>query len=70
MVTLTLTADEAQAVWLYLHRWMTDGPELGDATDKLEAAMDERRTGEPGYRRRITEVRFSNPQRPGRPIPH
>ena len=51
MVTLTLTADEAQAVWLYLHRWMTDGPELGDATDKLEAAMDEDKvdTGLPDY---------------------
>lgn len=35
---------------------------------KLEAAMDERRTGEPGYRRRIAEVRTANPQRPGRPI--
>jgi hypothetical protein len=35
---------------------------------RLEAAMDERRTGELGYRRRISEVRVSNPQRPGRPI--
>lgn len=35
---------------------------------QLEAAMDERRTGEPGYRRRIAEVRIANPQRPGRPI--
>ena len=35
---------------------------------QLEAAMDERRTGEAGYRRRITEVRSSNPERPGRPI--
>jgi hypothetical protein len=35
---------------------------------KLEAAMDERRTGEPGYRRRIAEIRTANPQRPGRPI--
>lgn len=34
----------------------------------LEAAMDERRTGEEGYRRRITTIRAANPQRPGRPI--
>ena len=34
----------------------------------LEAAMDERRTGEEGYRRRIVSVRDANPQRPGRPI--
>jgi hypothetical protein len=34
----------------------------------LEAAMDERRTGEEGYRRRIITVRDANPQRPGRPI--
>jgi hypothetical protein len=34
----------------------------------LEAAMDERRTGEEGYRRRIVTVRDANPQRPGRPI--
>lgn len=30
--------------------------------------MDERRTGEEGYRRRIVAVRDSNPKRPGRPI--
>ncbi len=35
---------------------------------QLEAAMDERRTGEKGYRRRIDDVRDANPQRPGRPI--
>lgn len=35
---------------------------------QLEAAMDERRTGEPGYRRHFTEVRQINPRRPGRPI--
>lgn len=34
----------------------------------LEAAMDERRTGEPGYRRPARDVRTANPQRPGRPI--
>ncbi|MDN5855976.1 MAG: hypothetical protein L0K86_24680 [Actinomycetia bacterium] len=30
--------------------------------------MDERRTGEDGYRRRLVEVRGQNPHRPGRPI--
>lgn len=35
---------------------------------QLEAAMDERRTGELGYRRHITEARQINPKRPGRPI--
>lgn len=30
---------------------------------QLEAAIDERRTGEQGYRRHITEVRRTNPQR-------
>jgi hypothetical protein len=34
----------------------------------LEAAMDERRAGEEGYRRRVVTVRDANPQRPGRPI--
>jgi hypothetical protein len=34
----------------------------------LEAAMDERRTGEEGYRRRIVTARNANPKRPGRPI--
>jgi len=35
---------------------------------RLEEAMDERRTGEPGYRRRIAEARQEVPNRPGRPI--
>jgi hypothetical protein len=35
---------------------------------KLEAAMDERRTGEAGYRRRLADVRREVPNRPGRPI--
>jgi hypothetical protein len=35
---------------------------------QLETAMDERRTGQDDYRRRILDVRQSNPQRPGRPI--
>jgi hypothetical protein len=39
-----------------------------DAKAELEAAMDERRTGEENYRRRIAEARADNPQRPGRPI--
>lgn len=39
-----------------------------DAKARLEAAMDERRTGEDGYRRRIAEAREQNPHRPGRPI--
>lgn len=39
-----------------------------DAKARLEAAMDERRTGEEGYRRRLVEARAANPQRPGRPI--
>lgn len=39
-----------------------------DAKAKLESHMDERRTGEEGYRRRLTEVREANPQRPGNPI--
>jgi hypothetical protein len=34
----------------------------------LEEAMDERRTGEEGYRRRVVAARDANPQRPGRPI--
>ena len=42
-------------------------PDL-DVKAKLEAAMDERRTGEDGYRRRILQVRAENPQIPGRPI--
>jgi hypothetical protein len=39
-----------------------------DAKARLEKAMDERRTGENGYRRGIQEVRRTNPERPGRPI--
>jgi hypothetical protein len=35
---------------------------------RLEGAMDERRTGEAGYRRRITDARSQVPERPGLPI--
>jgi hypothetical protein len=35
---------------------------------RLEAHMDERKTGEDGYRRRIVEARTANPARPSRPI--
>jgi hypothetical protein len=35
---------------------------------EIEAAMDERRTGEDGYRRPILRARDENPQIPGRPI--
>lgn len=35
---------------------------------ELEEAMDERRTGEAGYRRRLHAVRLEVPERPGRPI--
>jgi hypothetical protein len=35
---------------------------------RFEAHMDERKTGEDGYRRRILEVRAANPARPSRPI--
>lgn len=35
---------------------------------KLEASMDERRTGEARYRRAIEEARKAIPQQPGRPI--
>lgn len=35
---------------------------------KLEAAMDERRTGDEGYRRRIKDVRREVPSRPGSEI--
>jgi hypothetical protein len=35
---------------------------------ELEAAMDERRTGEDGYRRPALRVRAENPEVPGRPI--
>jgi hypothetical protein len=39
-----------------------------DVKARLETAMDERRTGEEGYRRRLAEARSHNPKRPGRPI--
>jgi hypothetical protein len=39
-----------------------------DAKARLEHHMDERRTNETDYRRRIIEVREANPRRPGRPI--
>lgn len=39
-----------------------------DTKALLEEAMDERRTGEDGYRRRVAEVRTAIPERPGRPI--
>ena len=42
-------------------------PDL-DVKARLEAAMDERRTAEDGYRRRILQARAENPQIPGRPI--
>jgi len=35
---------------------------------KLEEFMDERRTGDANYRRRVADVRRENPSRPGRPI--
>lgn len=35
---------------------------------ELEEAMDERRTGEAGYRRSLLEVRAAVPERPGNPI--
>lgn len=35
---------------------------------ELEEAMDERRTGEAGYRRRLAAVRAEVPARPGQPI--
>lgn len=35
---------------------------------KLEERMDERRTGEDGYRRPVLQARDENPQVPGRPI--
>lgn len=39
-----------------------------DTKALLEAAMDERRTGKEGYRRRLGDVRAANPRRPGRAI--
>jgi len=35
---------------------------------QIEAAMDERRTGEEDYRRPVLQARAENPQRPGQPI--
>jgi len=35
---------------------------------QLDEAMDERRTGEPNYRRRLVEVRADVPERPSSPI--
>jgi len=39
-----------------------------DAKSVLEAAMDERRTGQEGYRRPIAVVRAELPELPGRPV--
>jgi hypothetical protein len=39
-----------------------------DVKATMDAAMDERRTGDADYRRPILQVRAENPQRPGRPI--
>jgi len=39
-----------------------------EAKARLEAHMDERKTGKEGYRRRTLEVRAANPARPSRPI--
>ena len=47
---------------------VTSGVRDIETKTQLEAAMDERRTGEQGYRCHITELRSTNPQRPGRPI--
>lgn len=35
---------------------------------RIEEVMDERRTGDDDYRRRLLEARKDNPKRPGRPI--
>src|SRR5262249_11178415 len=47
-----------------------DVMKIPDVTIKarVEAAMDERRTGEEDYRRPVLQARAENPQRPGRPI--
>jgi hypothetical protein len=47
-----------------------DVMKLPDMTVKamIEEAMDERRTGDDGYRRPVLQARAENPQRPGRPI--
>lgn len=39
-----------------------------EAKARLEAAMDERRTGEDGYRRRLEDVRAAVPKKPGKVI--
>ena len=39
-----------------------------DVKAGIEAAMNERRTGEDGYRRPVLQARKENPQRPGQPI--
>lgn len=39
-----------------------------DVKAEIEAAMDERRTGEDSYRRPVIRARNENPQRPGQPI--
>lgn len=39
-----------------------------DVKARLDEHMNERRTGEDGYRRRVESVRRSNPSRPGRTI--
>lgn len=47
-----------------------DVMKIPDVTVKaaIEAAMDERRTAEQGYRRPVLQARAENPQVPGRPI--
>lgn len=39
-----------------------------DMKARVEEAMDERRTGNDDYRRRVLDARKANPERPGRPI--
>jgi hypothetical protein len=39
-----------------------------DLLSQVEAAMDERRTGENDYRRPVLQARAENPERPGQPI--
>jgi len=52
----------------FLTQWGVDREDVLrfplDVKVQLEAAMDERRTGEPGYRRTLEEARASNPARP------
>jgi hypothetical protein len=54
--------------WGVTRKDAMDGIADLDAKAELEQHMDERRTGEDDYRRRLTEVRAANPERPGRPI--